>query len=327
VRQEQFTRQYQQDWQELSQILDALEGHHDGGSRSGHESFTDFPARYRRLCQHLAQAQARGYSPALVDHLNSLVLRGHHQLYRERLHPARQILEFVVSGFPRLVRTEKAFVLAAVSLFLVPAIAAFIAVRLDPNLIFSIFDPDHVSRFESMYDPSLAHLGIDRAADTDFHMFGYYIFHNISIAFRCFAGGLFLMVGAVAELLMNGLILGGLAAHMQNLDYHETFFPFVIGHSAFELTAICLAGAAGMRLGAAVVAPGNRSRLVALREAAGVGVRLLYGVTGMLLIAAFIEAFWSSDNAIAPAYRLGAGLFLWLSVALYFALGGRARAV
>ncbi len=326
MRQEQFTRLYQQDWQELARVLDFLEGR-ESGNPPRDDGHKDFPARYRRLCQHLAQAQARGYSPALVDYLNNLVLRGHHQLYRERLHPGRRALGFVLAGFPRLVRAEKGVVLAALGLLLVPAVAAFIAVRLDPNLIFSIFDPDHVSRFESMYDPSLAHLGRDRAADTDFHMFGYYIFHNISIAFRCFAGGLVFLIGAVAELILNGLILGGLAAHMQNLNYHGTFFPFVIGHSAFELTAICLAGAAGMRLGAALVAPGNRSRLAALREAAGVGVRLLYGVTGMLLVAAFIEAFWSSDNAIAPGFRLGAGLFLWLSVALYFLLGGRSRAV
>lgn len=307
----------------MATLLEKLEKRDPKAVSAADSETLGFPKRYRLVCQHLAQARSRGYSQSLVDHLNDLVLSGHHQLYRRNFRPAHMALTFFLAEFPRLVRSEKRFVLAAVALFVIPALVAFIAVRLDPNLVFSLFDPDHVNRFESMYNPSLTHLGRDRAADSDFQMFGWYIFNNISIAFRCFAGGLVLLVGAVVELAVNGMILGGLAAHLQNLDYHQSFYPFLVGHSAFELSAICLAGAAGMRLGAALLAPGNRTRRAALRDAAETGVRLLYGAVCLLLVAAFIEAFWSSDNAIAPAFRLGAGAFLWLSVVLYFCLGGR----
>ena len=325
MRQRQFEQLHQSGWNRLANLLEELEADDRKRGSVPDSETLEFPKRYRLVCQHLAQARSRGYSLTLVERLNDLVLRGHHQLYRRDGRPAQAVLTFFLAGFPRLVRSEKRFVWAALALFLIPALAAFIAVRLDPNLIFSLFDPDHVNRFESMYNPSLAHLGRDRAADSDFQMFGWYIFNNISIAFRCFAGGLVLLVGAVVELAVNGMILGGLAAHLQNLDYHSSFYPFLVGHSAFELTAICLAGAAGMRLGAALVAPGNRTRLAALRDAAHSGVRLLYGVVCLLLIAAFIEAFWSSDNAIPPVFRLWAGAFLWLSVVLYFSLGGRRR--
>ena len=326
MRQEEFEQLHRDHWQTLSEMLTVLESG-AAAARAQGGKLRHFPGVYRMACQHLAQAQARGYGLNLVEYLNDLVLRGHHQLYRPQNALGDRMLRFVFAGFPQLVRAEKRFVLAAIVLFVLPGLAAYIAIHQDPNLIFSLFNPVQVNHFESMYNPAHLHLGTDRSADTDLQMFGYYIMHNISIAFRCFASGLLFLVGSVYELAYNGLILGGLAAHMQNIDYRQTFFPFVIGHSAFELTAICLSGAAGMRLGAAVLVPGNQRRLDALLAAAKVGVRLLYGVMGMLLIAAFIEAFWSSDNAISAGFHLAAGVFLWSAVLLYFLLGGRGRAI
>src|SRR6185312_13198509 len=49
------------------------------------------------------------------------------------------------------------------------------------------------------------------------------------------------------------------------------------GHSSLELLAIVLSGAAGFKLGMAVIAPGNRSRKAALVAAARPAVRIMYG--------------------------------------------------
>ena len=75
----------------------------------------------------------------------------------------------------------------------------------------------------------------------------------------------------------------------------------MIAHSAFELTAMLLAGVAGMRLGLALVAPGARTRLAALRDAAQRSLPILAGAGLMLVVAAGIEAFWS------PRIAAGAG--------------------
>ena len=314
-------------WAQFAAVLETLEKTHPlKRSRKNIPDTGELPQLYRMLCQHLAQAQSRNYGAALVDRLNDWVLRAHHQLYVRRDRFRDRVIQFAMAGFPCLVRREWRVVVPAILLLVVPALFAYLAIHLDPKLVYSLFDPNQVANFESMYNPRLAHLGQARASDTNIQMFGFYIFHNIAIAFRCFASGLFLMMGAVFELVFNGLIFGGLSAHMQNVGYHQTFFPFVVGHGAFELTAIALAGAAGLRLGAALIMPGNRTRLAALREAARVGVSLLYGVTGMLVIAASLEAFWSSDNALPNWYKYSAGLFFWSSVIFYFLFAGRRRA-
>jgi uncharacterized membrane protein SpoIIM required for sporulation len=113
-----------------------------------------------------------------------------------------------------------------------------------------------------------------------------YIFNNVRIGFQTFASGLLFGLGAIFYLLYNGLFIGTITGHIVHSGLATNFFSFTSGHSAFELTAICLAGAAGLKLGYALVAPGQLTRGAALRAAATDAITLVAGVAGMLLIAA-----------------------------------------
>jgi len=178
-----------------------------------------------------------------------------------------------------------------------------------------------------MYDPDSGHLGrsVERAASEDWAMFGYYIMHNIGIAFQTFASGLLFGLGSAFFLIFNGLMIGAVAGHLTYLGYGQTFWSFVIGHGAFELSAIALAGAAGLQLGWAMIAPGRQTRVEALRLAARKSVLMICGVMLFLLIAAFIEAYWSSKTAPAPMTKYLVGAALWGLVAVYLLFAGRTR--
>jgi len=110
--------------------------------------------------------------------------------------------------------------------------------------------------------------------------------------------------------------------YVRQMGFGPQFFPFAIGHGAFELTAIVLAGAAGLRLGLALLAPGSLSRGRSLLLAGRTAIRILYGAAGMLVIAAFLEAFWSPMPQPA-ATKYGIGAILWLSVFVYLTFAGR----
>jgi uncharacterized membrane protein SpoIIM required for sporulation len=116
------------------------------------------------------------------------------------------------------------------------------------------------------------------------------------------------------------------AAHLTNVGSGEPFWSFVSGHSAMELVAIALAGAAGLRLGAAVIAPGQRSRKAALVDAARIAVRLMIGAAAMFVIAAFIEGFWSPQRAVPATVKYAVGVTLWVLLIGYLVLAGRGRA-
>jgi uncharacterized membrane protein SpoIIM required for sporulation len=174
-----------------------------------------------------------------------------------------------------------------------------------------------------MYDPEASKIGREREAETDIFMFGFYIKNNISVAFRCFAGGMLVGLGSLLVLFFNGMFMGGIAGHLTRLDYVDTFYPFVIGHGSFELTAIVFSGAAGLGLGYSILNPGQLSRLDSLRQAGRAVVPMLYGIVLMLVIAAFLEAFWSSSASLSIGVKYSVGAFLWVLVLLYSFSGRR----
>ncbi|MGL6246776.1 stage II sporulation protein M [Pseudomonas sp.] len=321
MKQSLFENRHKAEWERFSLMLGQLER---GKKPSGVSSF---PKDYRRLCQQLALAQERGYSSFLIDSLQQHVLRGHQQLYRHRSPLGANILSFILAGFPRLVREQWRFVLAAGLMFFGSLIVFALLVYLFPDLVYNLIPVEQVNEMQSMYDPVAGHLGrsAERAASEDWVMFGYYIMHNIGIAFQTFASGLLFGLGSVFFLMFNGLMIGAVAGHLTHIGYGQTFWSFVIGHGAFELSAIALAGAAGLQLGWALIAPGRLPRAEALRLAARKSVLLICGVMLFLLIAAFIEAYWSSMTAPAPMTKYLVGAALWLLVATYLLFAGRTR--
>ena len=281
------------------------------------EALSSFPEDYRRLCQHLAMAKSRRYAPGLINRLNNLVQQGYEALYGQSLENKASILSFLVYGFPAALRANAKFLWIAGAVFVLPYVAIMIACIVNDQLIYSVMDSGNVRMMESMYDPSLGKLGRERQSDSDIQMFGFYIYNNIGIAFKCFATGVFLGLGSLFFLGFNGLHIGAVSGHLTALGYTETFYPFVIGHGSFELTAIVFSGGAGLMLGFAILAPGAHTRRQALQNAAKDAIKIMYGVFVMLLIAAFIEAFWSSSSNLPNVVKYSVGAALWVFVYYY----------
>ncbi len=277
---------------------------------------------YLLLCQHLALAKERLYDPALVERLNKLVLLLYRELYRYRSESRLNIYAFLRREFPLAIYRHRRFILVALLVFMLPALIAGTWIYFDDDAVYSVIDAPQVRQVEQMYDPAARKLGREREAETDIYMFGFYIKNNIGVAFRCFAGGLLLGIGSLLMLFFNGLFIGSVAGHLTRLDYVDTFYPFVVGHSAFELTAIVFSGAAGLRLGYALLNPGQLSRRNSLRLAGREVIPMLYGIVLMLVIAAFIEAFWSSNASLPIAVKYSVGAVMWILV-LWYSFSGR----
>lgn len=285
----------------------------------------EMPSRFRRVCQSLALAAERRYSADLVDRLNRLALRGHHALYANRRRESQQVLDFMLAGFPRLVRQEWRLVAAAALLFLGPLVGLIALLQYYPDFVHYLLSPAQIANFHEMYDPGNRRVGM-RESDTSMMMFGYYIWNNVRIGFQTFAGGMLAGVGSAWFLGANGVILGAVCGYLTQVGYNEPFWSFVAGHSSFELLAIVLSGAAGFKLGLAIIAPGNLSRKAALMAAARLAVRIMYGAAVMFFAAAFVEAFWSPITEVPFSLKIGLGVTGWVAFLAYFAFAGRGRA-
>ena len=362
MRQQRFEQVQRPAWERLRLLLDALDGRGKLKTRDPALPLDELPALFRTVCGHYALARSRGYSPGLTAELHALLQHGYRHLYRRRRPWARLLLGFLARDFPATLRRHVgAFWLAAGLLFL-PMLAMGLACYQDGELIYGLLGPGEVAKMESAYDPQgrgsppggrmpegddpqgrgsppggTTPEGSDSTsntpgrnsahrADSRFGMFGFYVMNNVGIGFRSFAGGIFFGVGSALILAVNGLIIGATAGHLTRLGFGSTFWPFVVGHGALELTAIAICGAAGLLLGQALLAPGRQTRLAALRAQARSAIVLVLGAMAMLVLAAVIEAFWSPLPMVPTAVKVAFGALWWILVALYFTQAGRGQA-
>ena len=316
MKQADFESQHEAVWQRFADVLK------DPGNSTGVAGDT-LPALYRLICSHLALAKSRRYSPALVERLNNLATQGYFSLYGSSHRFKRLWLRFVVYDFPIAIARNQRYVLAAAMLFFLPLLCMGIAAYLNSDAIYTIYGPGDLREYESMYDPENQRVGRDRDSQDDWFMFGFYVYNNVGIAFRTFATGLLFGVGSAFVLVYNGLAIGGVGGHLTQAGYGVTFYPFVAGHSALELLGIVLSGAAGLKVGLSLLMPGNLSRIGALRIASREAAILVYGAGAMLLLAAALEAFWSSRTSLPPVLRLSVGGVLWLVLLSYLSSGRR----
>ncbi len=322
MKQSQFESTFGPFWEQFDRAIENYRGQRPRSRRTDNRGKVPahrFAIGYRRVCHHFSLARQRRYSTYLIGRLHDLVLRGHDQLYRRQAARGWGLLRFLWIGFPKAVQRHRVAVVTACALFYGPAFTmGWLGLR-DSEIVYSIIPEGALVEIEQMYDPANSVIGRPegRQSDTDLMMFGYYIFNNISIGFKTFASGLLLAVGPIVALVYNGAFIGTIAGHLTRIGFTSTFWPFVVGHSALELTAIVICGAAGLVLARPLVAPGRYRRVDALRIAGRESIELTGGAAIMLLGAALVEAFWS-PLAISNSFKYALAVTLWVVVIGYF---------
>jgi uncharacterized membrane protein SpoIIM required for sporulation len=279
---------------------------------------------------HLALARDRQYRTSLIDRLHAQVIAAHLAVHGARAEKRggafAQFREFVTSVFPAEARRQWRYLLVAAIAFFGPFLGGIIVLQFFPDFVFYLVSPEQLAQMQSMYAPGNMRFGSAREADTDMMMFGHYIANNVRIDFQVVAGGAFFGLGTLAALLFNGIFLGAVAGYLTQIGYGETFWGFVAGHSAPELLGLVYAGGAGFMIGHALIAPGRLTRAEALRRSGIPAGRMLYGAALMTVLAAFIEAFWSSRTSLPFSIKIGFGATLAFLFFIYLAFAGRNRA-
>ena len=321
--QQSFINRRQEFWTEFEAILQSAQRHK---LRGNIKNISSFPKRYRELTQDLNTAKANGFDPLIREKLNSMVLEGNQLLYANPPLSIKAIADFLLRGFPQAVRSQwRSFGAAFLIFYGLGIITALICIQ-NPEAVHLFIGADTVNNLERMYDPASEYFLNPRDISSDADMFGFYIYNNISIAFRTFAGGILAGFGSLLFLCFNGIHLGAAAAFIINTGFGETFFPFVIAHSSFELTAIIMAAQAGFILGYSFFFTGGLSRAASIKKAGKTALPIISGAALMLFIAAGIEAFWSSRHEFSLILRYASGAVYWVLVILYLTLAGRRSA-
>ncbi|RYG59122.1 stage II sporulation protein M [bacterium] len=140
--------------------------------------------------------------------------------------------------------------------------------------------------------------------------------NNVRVTIMAVGLGVTAGIGTGYVLIMNGLMLGGLAGVATNYSVDYLFWSVILPHGILELTAICIAGGAGLVIARAIYAPGDLPRRDALRIAGGEAGQLLAGVAAMLVLAGFIEGF-ITPTTLPPGVKIGFALLTGVFMSAY----------
>jgi uncharacterized membrane protein SpoIIM required for sporulation len=317
IPQDVFVGQRTHAWRELDMLLGQEKElyAHDGPTISRIASL------YRALCNDLVRAQSARYTPDLMSHLNGIAGRAHSALYGARPIRAFGVSAFILREFPQSLRKNWRFFLLSTALFVLPWIVGQAGTMASPGFAKHVLPQEQLEQMAHMYSKSV---NDGRATGIDAGMAGFYVAHNVGIAFRCFGTGILFGLGSVFFLVYNGLQIGTVTGWVYNAGFGTNILTFMCGHAPFELTAILIAGAGGLRMGYALVATNGRTRIGSLRSSAREVGALVVGAACMLVIAAFIEGFWSPSSLPAQVKWVASGVFS-LGVTSFLLFAGRTR--
>lgn len=281
---------------------------------------TELGRLYRATTSDLAYARGRGYEPVLVEYLNRLTARAHASVYGGSTESGSgRIARFFSETFPQEFRRSFLYVAVCVAITIACSVVAYALIRTHPAQAYALLPkgmiPDEIRK--SLHD---SNFGFDRHFAPA--MSALIVTNNIKVAIMAFAGSITLGIATVYILAYNGLMLGGLGALFSNAGFGYDFWATIAPHGVIELTAIQIAGAAGLLIAAGVLYPGRMRRRDAITSNSRRAGTLIVGVAAMLIVAGSIEGFISPQRWPAET-RIAIGSITGVALLLYFGFAGR----
>lgn len=274
---------------------------------------------YLRVSSQLSTARTTYRDPALAAHLSSLVGRAGTLVYGSRPRTWRAALRFATSTFPAAVWHARTAVAVAALLFTVAALAVGLWIARSPAAYEAAL-PDPV-REAYLTEDFEAYYSSQPAAQ-----FASWVFtNNVRVAITAFAGGIGLCLPTAWVLLINGAHVGVAAGLFTGAGLAPRFWGLILPHGLLELTAVFIAGGVGLRLGWAVIDPGDQPRRAAVAEQGRRAVVVVAGLVGVFLVAALLEAL-ITPSPLPTWARVGVGVAVETAFLTYLVVQGRLAA-
>ena len=316
---ERFVMQKREGWETFRAL--AARAERLGLKQLGAAEIPGFAAQYREVASDLARARTYGVDPRVLEYLERVVSAGHNALYGRHTGQRVPIVRLALRELPAAVVEARAFVLAALLLFALPAVTGYLAIRERPAIAEEVLPDEMIARARAGAGRRAEGVGYAEAPSMYLPVVASRIItNNVQVAFFAFAFGITAGIGTLLLLTLNGLFFGAVLGLFANYGLAGWLLTFVAGHGVLELTAIFIAGGAGLLVARGLIAPGDLTRRDALVLAGQRAARLVAASVLLLCLAGTIEGLLSASDA-APAYKFAVSGASAVLLACYFASG------
>ena len=283
-----FLRQNQARWQQYEQQTPA--------------NPDELAARFVALTDDLAYAQTFYPGSPTTAYLNALAAKLHQRLYRNKPESPGRFAQFWAEELPLLVARHHRTLRVAALLFVVFTALGALSAALDDRFVRVVLGDSYVNMtLENIRrgDP----MGVYKT-ESEAPMFLYITLNNIYVALRVFVLGILGGAGSIVELFRTGMMLGSFQYFFVHKHVGLQSFLTIWIHGTLEISAIVLAGGAGLVMGAGLLFPGTYSRAESFRRAARDGVKLALGLVPIFVVAGFLEGFVTRHTEMPIAVSL-----------------------
>src|SRR5438552_403681 len=314
-----FVLQKREGWETFRAL--AARAERLGLKQLGAAEIPGFAAQYREVASDLARARTYGVDPRVLEYLERVVSAGHNALYGRHIGQRVPIVRLALRELPAAVVEARAFVLAALLLFALPAVTGYLAIRERPAIAEEVLPDEMIARARAGAGRRAEGVGYAEAPSLYLPVVASRIItNNVQVAFFAFAFGITAGIGTLLLLTLNGLFFGAVLGLFANYGLAGWLLTFVAGHGVLELTAIFIAGGAGLLVARGLIAPGDLTRRDALVLAGRRAARLVATAVLLLCLAGTIEGLLSASDA-APAYKFAVSGGSAVLLACYLASG------
>jgi uncharacterized membrane protein SpoIIM required for sporulation len=298
-----FISQYRPLWQRLEGAC--ADGPRGLARRSGAE-ISEIVSLYQQTSAHLAEARTRYRDPELVAYLTRVVATAHGAIYGSRSRTVRGLLRLFGARYRRAIRGTWPHV-AAASALLFGALALV--------ALWTWTSPEAQAGLTPGFAEGFAERAGADPRDPSPGLSTFFLVHNFRVAVTAFALGI-TVLGTGYILVVNGANVGALAGTAHAVGEGWPFWALILPHGLIELAAICIAAGAGLRIGWALVEPGDRRRVEALQVEARESLLVIIGVFPAFAIAALIEGLLTDVTGV-PALEVAVGVVVAVAYVLW----------
>ncbi|SEO26729.1 stage II sporulation protein M [Mucilaginibacter sp. OK283] len=272
------------------------------------QSPTDDPdelaERFIQITDDLAYAKTFYPKSKTTAYLNGLAAGLHQSIYKNKSEKSNRFLTFWKYELPILFKTYQRPLLYSFIFFIIFCSIGALSAKYDENFVRLILGDSYIDMTNANIakgDP----FGVYKQGGETL-MFLAIAANNIYVSLVTFVSGVIFSVGSIYFLFRNGLMLGSFQYYFFSKGLGIKSILVVWIHGTLEISAIMIAGAAGIILGNSLLFPKTFSRMVSLKRGAKDGMKVAVGIVPILIVAAFFEGFVTRHTEMP----------VWLSVSI-----------